>query len=356
MRLRTSLAGLPVYVPGRPPASRPGLQTYKISSNENPYSPLPQIVRAAEQALQAMNRYPDMSVAALHQGLAARFGVAAGEVASGTGSVGLLQQFVQATCDQGDEVIFAWRSFEAYPICAAVNGASSVRVPLRADESHDLEAMARAISERTRLILVCQPNNPTGVGATAAELDAFLAQVPDEITVVLDEAYVEFVTGDGMPFGLDYFHRHANVALLRTFSKAYGLAGLRVGYAIAHDELAAALRACAVPFGVSNVAQAAALAALEVEDELQQRVSRIVKARGQVTSALRAQGWLLPDSQANFVWLRMGGDTQAFASFCDERGLAVRPYGEEGVRVTVGDEPADARFIEVAAEWRSLHP
>ena len=269
MKLRSSLAGLPAYVPGRPPASREGLQSFKISSNENPYAPLPQIVRAAEQALQTMNRYPDMSVTTLHRAIAQRFGVTAAEIASGTGSVGLLQQFVQATCDQGDEVVFAWRAFEAYPICAAVNGATSVRVPLRADESHDLDAMADAITTRTRLILVCQPNNPTGVGATAAELDAFLARVPADVTVVIDEAYVEFVTGDDMPDGLSRFRRHANVALLRTFSKAYGLAGLRVGYAMAHEELAAALRACAVPFGVSNVAQAAALAALEVEGELQ---------------------------------------------------------------------------------------
>ncbi len=355
MKLRSSLAGLPAYVPGRPAAARAGLPTYKISSNENPYAPLPQIVQAAEQAVRAMNRYPDMAVTDLHAALAQRFGVGMAEIASGTGSVGLLQQFVQATCDQGDEVVFAWRSFEAYPICVAVNGAVSVRVALRADESHDLEAMAAAITPRTRLMLVCQPNNPTGVGATADELETFLAQVPADVTVVIDEAYVEFVSSADVPDGLAVFRSHPNVALLRTFSKAYGLAGLRVGYAIAHEELAAALRACAVPFGVSNVAQAAAMAALEVEDELQARVARIVQARAHVTAALRAQGWALPDSQANFVWLRLGDHTQAFAAFCDERGLAVRPYGDEGVRVTVGDEPADERFLAIAAQWRAAH-
>lgn len=354
MKLRSTLAGLPAYVPGRPARAREGQQTFKISSNENPYSPLPPIVQAAERALQAMNRYPDMAVTELHQAIADRFGVSSAEIATGTGSVGLLQQFVQATCDQGDEVVFAWRSFEAYPICAAVNGATSVRVPLRADESHDLDAMIAAITPRTRLVIVCQPNNPTGVGATARELDAFLERVPSDVIVVIDEAYIEFVTGAGMPDGLAYFRRYANVALLRTFSKAYGLAGLRVGYAIAHEELAAALRACAVPFGVSNVAQAAALAALAVEGELRERVARIIEARASVTRVLRSQGWELPDSQANFVWLRLGDETQGFASFCDERGLSVRPYGDEGVRVTVGDEAADLRFIEVAAEWRSL--
>ncbi len=356
MKLRSSLAGLPAYVPGRPPAPHQGLTTYKVSSNENPYAPLPQIIEAAERALRTMNRYPDMAASALHHALARRFGVASSNLATGTGSVGLLQQFVQATCDQGDEVVFAWRSFEAYPICAAVNGAVSVRVALRPDESHDLEAMAAAITSRTRMVLICQPNNPTGVGARATELDAFIKRVPDDVTIVIDEAYVEFADDPNMPDGLELFRRHGNVALLRTFSKAYGLAGLRVGYAIAHDELAQALRSCAVPFGVSSIAQEAALAALAVEDELQERVAHIIRARAEVTQALRQQGWSLPDSQANFVWLRLGSDSQRFAAFCDERGLAVRPYGDDGVRITVGDAPADTRFLEVAAEWRATRP
>jgi len=355
MKFRSSLSGLPKYVPGRPPAQRPGLRTYKLSSNENPYAPLPAIVAAAEQALGQMNRYPDMAATALHSALAERFGVTVEQIATGVGSVGLLQQFVQATCDQGDEVVFAWRSFEAYPIVAAVNGATAVRVPLRPDESHDLDAMAKAVTERTRLVLICQPNNPTGVGATRDELEAFLARVPGDVLVVIDEAYAEFVDDADLPDGLDVLRAHSNVAVLRTFSKAYGLAGLRVGYAIASVEIAEALRACAVPFGVSGVAQAAALAALQVEDELRERVARIMAARGWVTDALRAQGWQLPDSQANFVWLRLGADSPAFAAFCDERGLAVRPYGTEGVRITVGDAEADIRFVAAAEEWRKLH-
>lgn len=353
MKLRAVLAGLPKYVPGRPPAARPGLTSYKISSNENPYAPLGPIVEAAQQAVLHMNRYPDMAVTDLHNALASRFDVPVSHIATGTGSVGILQQFVQATCDAGDEVIFGWRAFEAYPIVATINGAKSVRIPLRADESHDLDAMAAAITDRTRLILVCQPNNPTGVAATRAELDAFIAKVPAHVLVVIDEAYVEFITDDEIPDGLEYYRRHENVAVLRTFSKAYGLAGLRVGYAIANDDVAAALRACAVPFGVSGVAQAAAVAALKVEAELQQRVRQIIEARERVTAALRGQGWVLPDSQANFVWLRLGERTSDFAAFCDERGLAVRPYGTEGVRVTVGDVPADARFIDACNDWLS---
>lgn len=355
MKLRSSLAGLPKYVPGRPPASRPGLPTYKISSNENPYAPLPSIVAAAERAVREMNRYPDMAVTELRAALAARFHVETDRIATGVGSVGLLQQFVQATCDQGDEVVFAWRSFEAYPIVAAVNGAKAIRVPLRQDESHDLMAMAEAITDRTRLVLICQPNNPTGVAATREQIEAFLAAVPQHVLVVLDEAYVEFVDDPAIPDGLDVLRAHTNVAVLRTFSKAYGLAGLRIGYAIAPLDVAEALRACAVPFGVNGVAQAAALAALEVEDELLQRVAHIVEARARVTDALRGQGWKLPDSQANFVWLRSGDDSPAFATFCDERGLAVRAYGTEGVRITVGDPEADLRFISTAAEWRESH-
>lgn len=355
MKLRAALANLPKYVPGRPAAARPGFTTYKISSNENPYAPLRQVVDAAQQAVLQMNRYPDMAVTELHNALASRFDVPASQIATGTGSVGLLQQFVQATCDAGDEVVFAWRAFEAYPIVATVNGAVPVRVPLRDDESHDLDAMAAAITGRTKLVLVCQPNNPTGVAATRAELDAFIARVPKDVLVVIDEAYVEFVTDARIPDGLEYYRAHENVAVLRTFSKAYGLAGLRVGYAIAHDDVAAALRACAVPFGVSGVAQAAAVAALKVEAELQQRVEQIIAARAEVTEALRAQGWQLPDSQANFVWLRLGERTPDFAAFCDERGLVVRPYGTEGVRVTVGDAPADARFVDACNDWLTTH-
>lgn len=355
MKLRSALASLPKYIPGRPAAARPGVTSYKISSNENPYTPLPEIVEAAQAAVLQINRYPDMAVSALHEALGRRFDVPASHIATGTGSVGLLQQFVQATCDAGDEVVFAWRAFEAYPIVATINGAVPVRVPLRANESHDLRAMAAAITERTRLILICQPNNPTGVAATKDELDAFLAIVPSDVVVVIDEAYVEFVTDSNIPDGLDYYRTFPNVAVLRTFSKAYGLAGLRVGYAIAHEELADALRACAVPFGVSGVAQAAALAALTVETQLQERVARIVAAREQVSAALREQGWLLPRGQANFVWLRLGDRTQEFAAFCDERGLAVRPYGNEGVRATVGDDAADLAFIAACKEWRTTH-
>ena len=226
-----------------------------------------------------MNRYPDMAVGALSQALAKRLDVPVEHLATGTGSVGVLGQLIQATCDPGDEVVYAWRSFEAYPIVVAIAGATSVQVPLDADARHDLDAMPAAITERTRLVLVCTPNNPTGPVVHQDELDAFLDRVPRDVLVVIDEAYLEFVTDPEAPDALATYRQRPNVAVLRTFSKAYGLAGLRVGYAVAHEPVAQALRKTAVPFGVSDIAQQAAIASLEAYDELQERVDALVAER-----------------------------------------------------------------------------
>ena len=349
--LRPAVDAIPAYIAGKPPKHVPGLLSYKISSNENPYPTLPEIQEALISSLNEVNRYPDMHAVALSQALSERFSVSTDELALGTGSVGVLQQFVQATCDEGGEVIHAWRSFEAYPIVCAVNGAKSVAVPLRADESHDLSAILEAITPKTRLILICQPNNPTGVAVRDEELRQFIDQVPDEITIVLDEAYIEFATDPAIPDGIKLFHEYAereNIAILRTFSKAYGLASLRVGFAIATPRVAGALRKCAVPFGVSGMAQAAAIAALKCEPQLFKRVSEIKKERARVIAGLRAQGWSTPDSQGNFVWLRLGETTQTFSKECLEHGLSIRGYGNDGVRVTIGEAAANERFLEVA--------
>jgi len=354
--LRPAVDAIPAYIAGKPPKPVPGLTSYKISSNENPYSTLPEIEQALISSLTEVNRYPDMAATALIKALAGRFEVSAENLSVGTGSVGVLQQFVQATCEQGDEVLHAWRSFEAYPIVAAVNGAVSIGTGLRADESHDLAAMIKAITPRTRLILICQPNNPTGVAARGEELRQFIDQVPTEITVVLDEAYVEFITDPDVPDGVELFHEYAdkdNVAILRTFSKAYGLASLRVGFAIASASVAGALRKCAVPFGVSGIAQAAAIAALACEPELMERVNAITAERARVIAGLREQGWSTPDSQGNFVWLQLGNDTQRFGDFCSSRGLSVRAYGNDGVRVTIGEEVANSRFLDLTSVFQS---
>jgi histidinol-phosphate aminotransferase len=261
---------------------------------------------------------------------------------------------VQSTAGPGDEVVFAWRSFEAYPIITQVSGATAVRVPLDAGDRHDLVAMAAAVTDRTRLVFVCNPNNPTGTAVRRAELETFLDAVPQDLLVVLDEAYCEFIRDEQVPDGLSLYRERSNVCVLRTFSKAYGLAGLRVGFAVAHEEVAEALRKTAVPFGVSTIAQVAAIASLAAEDELAERVEQLVKERDRMATALADQGWRVPRSEANFVWLRLGERTAAFADACAAAGVVVRSYGVDeplgGVRVTVGEPEATDRFLAVAAE------
>ncbi|OIK26547.1 histidinol-phosphate transaminase [Streptomyces malaysiense] len=346
-KLRAELEGIPTYKPGKPAASD-GPVAYKLSSNENPYPPLPGVLESVTAAASSFNRYPDMACAALTEELAERFGVPASHVATGTGSVGVAQQLIQATSGPGDEVIYAWRSFEAYPIITQISGARSVRVPLTPGDVHDLDAMAEAITDRTRLIFVCNPNNPTGTVVRRAELERFLDRVPKDVLVVLDEAYREFIRDPEVPDGVELYRERPNVCVLRTFSKAYGLAGLRVGFAIAHEPVAAALRKTAVPFGVSQLAQEAAIASLRAEDELLGRVGSLVCERTRVVDALRAQGWTVPETQANFVWMRLGERTTAFAGACEEHGVVVRPFAGEGVRVTIGETEANDIFLKVS--------
>jgi histidinol-phosphate aminotransferase len=303
-------------------------------------------------AASAANRYPDMACTALQAEVACSFDVPVEHVATGTGSVGVAQQLLQSTAGPGDEVIYAWRSFEAYPIITQISGATSVRVPLTEGEEHDLDAMAAAITDRTRLIFVCNPNNPTGVAIPRADLERFLDRVPDDVLVVLDEAYREFVRDERVVDGIDLYRDRPNVCVLRTFSKAYGLAGLRVGFAIAHEPVAAALRKTAVPFGVSQIAQDAAVASLRSEEALLERVETLVAERARVTRELVVQGWTVPESQANFVWLRLGDSTVDFAAACEKAGAMVRPFAGEGVRVSVGEREANDIFLTTAAAFR----
>lgn len=347
-RLRQAIADIPGYKPGRMPA---GGAAFKLSSNENPYPPLPSVLAAMAAAAGEANRYPDLAATRLVNALAERFDVPVEDISTGTGSVGVAQQLLQATTGPGDEVIFAWRSFEAYPILVQIAGGTSVRVPLTADARHDLPAMAAAVTARTRLIFLCSPNNPTGPAIRRAELEEFLEAVPDDVLVVIDEAYREFVTDPDAPDGLQFYKDRPNVAVLRTFSKAYGLAGLRVGYAVAPTAVAAAARACAVPFGVSTLAQVAAVASLEAEAELTDRVSRIVTERARVVSELHAFGWNPPDSQANFVWLPTAEGTMRFTSACESAGVMVRPFDPEGVRITVATPDIDDQVLAVAARF-----
>jgi histidinol-phosphate aminotransferase len=350
-RPRAVIGDLPAYVPGKPPAPRAGITTYKLSSNENPYPPLPGIMAAAVQAASQMNRYPDMGCTALYAALSAKLGVATEQLAAGTGSVAVLYHLLQAFCDPGDQVVYAWRSFEAYPIAVSVPGAESVQVPLTSDARHDLDAMAAAVTDRTKVVVACTPNNPTGPALTHTELAAFVAKVPARVLVVIDEAYREFVRIDDPVDALALQRQHPNVVVMRTFAKAYGLAGFRVGYVVAHPDVASAVRACALPFGVSSVAQAAAVSALDHEAELMERVDTLVGERTRVVAALREIGTEVPDAQGNFVWLALADRTTDFAAAAEEAGIMVRPFAGEGVRVSIGEPAANDVFLEVVARF-----
>jgi histidinol-phosphate aminotransferase len=345
--LRPAVAGLPAYVAGRKPQ---GAEVAALASNESHYPPLPKVLAAITSAAGKVNRYPDMASVALREAIARANGVSPDEVAVGPGSVGVLAQLVSAMCDAGDEVVFAWRSFEAYPILCQIAGATAIRVPLRADEGHDLPAMLAAITPRTKVMLLCSPNNPTGTTIGSAALSAFLDDVPSNVLVVVDEAYREFM--DAQPDTVGLYRTHPNLCLLRTFSKAHGLAGLRVGYAIARPEIADGLRRTQVPFSVSNVAEAAALAALNSTDEVALRAASVVAERPRIQDAARALGWPVPSGEANFVWLRCGdAERERLVSAFDAAGILVRGYAGDGVRVTLADPQSNDRVLAVLAAF-----
>src|SRR3984957_17700098 len=347
----------PASAPGRSPRFRSVLDSFvpykpgggdaaaiRLCSNESPDGPLPSVLAVIAAAATRLNRYPDHGSGQLTHALAARLGVPAAHLAVGCGSVGLTQQLLAAAAEPGAEVLYARRSFEASPALADLSGAASVRVPLR-DAAHDLAAMAGAITAATRLIFVCNPNNPTGTVVRRAELTWFLDQVPPDCLVILDEAYHEYVRDPEVPDGLTLYPGRPNLALLRTFSKAYGLAALRVGYLIGHEPVVAAVRKTQLPFAVNAVAQAAGA-------ELMERVELVVAERGRVADELRDQGWAVPPTEANFVWLPLGPETAAFGAASEEAGVIVRPYPPDGVRVSIGLPADNDTFLKLARGWR----
>ena len=346
VHIRPDLDAIPAYVPGR---SFPG--AIKLASNETTQGPLPSVREAIVEAAGGVNRYPDIRATALVESLAEKLGVAPENVAAGNGSVALCQEVVQITCGPGDEVIFAWRSFEAYPIIVRVTGATPVQVPLTSDHVHDLDAMLDAITERTRLIFVCNPNNPSGTVVQRDKLVAFLDAVPPNVLVVLDEAYFEYTRPDAAgnhTDGVEIARGRRNVIVLRTFSKAYGLAGIRVGYAVADPEIIVALGKVHTPFTVSAVAQAAAIASLAAADELLARTEGVIAERTRVRTALIEAGYTVPESSANFVYLPLGELSPAFAEASTEAGILIRQYGVEGVRMTIGDPHENDAFLAFA--------
>ncbi|MFF5210073.1 histidinol-phosphate transaminase [Streptosporangium sp. NPDC000396] len=348
-RFRAILDTMPAYRPGKAVVSADG-RSYKLSSNESPYEPLPSVVEAISKAASEIHRYPDPAATVLTNALAEKYGVPPEHVALGAGSVTVAQQLFETVSEPGAEVVYAWRSFEAYPLLADLAGATSVRVPL-VGETHHLDAMADAITPQTRMVFVCNPNNPTGTVVHAAELEAFLNRVPENVLVVLDEAYREYVRDADVTDGLTVYRDRPNVAVLRTFSKAYGLAGLRVGYLIANEPVATAVRKTTIPFAVNHIAQAAAVASLEAEEELLERVDAVVKERTRVREALIAQGWTVPITEANFVWLRLNDRTTDFAEACAAEGVAVRPFAGEGARISIGTPEANDTFLAVAGAF-----
>ncbi len=347
-QLRSALAALPAYAPGR---TVPG--AIKLASNEMPFPPLDSVVAAIARAAAGMNRYPDFGAVDLTGRLAARFAVDENQITVGCGSVALCQQLIEAACDDGDEVVFGWRSFEAYPILTRVVGAAAVQVPLR-DEALDLDAVAAAVTKRTRVIFVCTPNNPTGTAVHGAELAAFVSTVPDDVLIVIDEAYGEFVDDPDCVDGIEFARGRDNVVVLRTLSKAYGLAGLRVGFAVAAPAVTAALRKVGIPFAVNTIAQAAAVAALDAEVEVSARCALVRDERSRVRDALLSFGYTVPRSQANFVWLPLRARSAVFAAHCEANKVIVRAFNDAangGVRVTIGSPEENDVFLAAARSF-----
>ncbi|KRE68447.1 aminotransferase [Arthrobacter sp. Soil736] len=353
VRPRPVVDRLPRYAAGKPPVAVDGLASYKLSSNENPLPPIPAVAEAIA-AQTDFNRYPDPLSTKLRTAIAAFLDVPADDVVTGAGSLGALNQLLTTFAGQNDdgkadEVIYAWRSFEAYPICVGLAGAESIRIPLTPDGRHDLDAMAAAVTVRTKVIMLCTPNNPTGPILTAAETERFINAVPSDVVVVIDEAYQEFVRAEDAVDGIRMYRKYPNVVVLRTFSKAHGLAGLRVGYSISQPELTQYLRVAATPFAVSQIAEQAAVVSLQNYGQVVERVQSLVDERDRVTAGLRELGWFVPEAQGNFVWLNLGENSTEFAQLAGERALSVRAFGNEGVRVSIGEVEANTRFLELCA-------
>jgi histidinol-phosphate aminotransferase len=328
-----------------------------LASNESPDPPLPAVIAAAQRALAGANRYPDPSNSALKRALSGRYGVPANRIAIGNGSCDVLLAAGEALLEPGAELVYAWPSFSVYPHLAAASGARAITVPLRDDQCHDLDAMAREITAATRLVIVCNPNNPTSTALPFAEIAAFASTVPRHVALIVDEAYCEFNLLDDPDTTLDLLDRHPNLVLLRTFSKVYGLCGLRVGFALCGSEaFPRAVDAVRQPFFCNAAAQAAAIEALKHQDAVADRVERAIVARVGVEAGLNALGIEPAESQANFCWFDLpeDADEEAVVKGLAERGVLVRAgkaLGRAGaLRVTYGTPAQNVRFLDALAQ------
>lgn len=348
-RPRPAIAALPAYRPGRSAAAAEAdhgiVDAVKLASNEAPFGPLPSVAGAISTGIEQVNLYPDHGAAALRSELAAHLGVDIDQVTVGAGSAGILQQILLAYVAPGDEVAMCWPSFEAYPVFARLVEAEEIRIPLH-DETFDLSALAAAITDRTKVVFVTNPNNPTGTVVPTTEIETLLDAVPDTCIVVLDEAYAEFVDDPRVTDSTTLLADHPNLVITRTFSKAHGLAGLRVGYAFGSPEVIGMIDRTLVPFAVNDLAQRAARASLAATDEMRNRVADVIVERDRVAATLRAAGWTTPDPQGNFVWLPVGALAADLGVALERRGVVARAFPDVGVRVTVASHAANDRFLD----------
>ena len=347
---RPEVLDLPAYVPGKKGMDA---DVIKLASNETPFPTLPQVQAVIAAASSGLNRYPDMLATDLVADIALFHEWPDTGIAVGNGSTALIEKILQAVVIPGGEVVIPWRSFEAYPIAIQAAGGSPVYVPLVRNGHQDLRAMAQSVTENTRAIMVCSPNNPTGTAVTHTELAHFLDEIPESIPVVLDEAYVDFVEMDDAVDSMALLRAHDNLIVLRTFAKAYGLAGLRCGYALTSAAMAAGIRAISTPFGVNRLAQAAACAALRSQPQVRTQVNIIKGERAKLLAALAAQGWDVPDSQSNFVWFPFGENSPRFEELCTAEKITVRRFGLEGVRVTVAEPQGSLRLLRALEQFRA---
>ena len=354
-RLRAELQTFPPYVPGRAPEQVPGLTPYRLSSNENHLDPLPAVLESLAQPGDLPSRYPDDAAVALRARIGEVFGVVPERTIVTAGASELLVALTQITSDNRTEAVYPWPSFEMYPQVTGLAGAVRHEVPLLPDGQHDLDAMAAAVTDRTGIVFLCSPNNPTGPVLRHDEVARFLDAVPSHVLVVLDEAYWEFVTDPDAAHGMDLVDEYPNLVLARTFSKAHGLAGLRVGYAIAQEDVIEGLLKAVIPFGVTQPSQRAAAVSLDHHDEVLERARAIATVRDEVAAALRDQGWAVPQAQGNFVWLPLGELSAEFELAASRQALAVRNL-DAGVRISMGPDEALERVLELSRVFLEEHP
>jgi histidinol-phosphate aminotransferase len=317
------------------------LAAHRLCLNESPFGPLPAVAAALSHSITQINRYPDFYPERLTNLIAGRLGISADRVAVGSGSVGVALQLFEAITEPGDGIIYSWRNFDAYPLLARMVRARAAEVPLRLDGQQDLGAMAGAVDPAAKIVVLCNPHNPTGTLITRQDLTVFLDQIPRNVVVVLDEAYIEFARSPDVPDGLDLIADHPNLLVLRTFSKAHGLAALRVGYGLADPSLIAKIRSRQLPFGVNSLAFGAVEASLDATAELRQRIDTILAERDRLAGLLRHAGRRVLPSHANFLWLAEPGLVEERQAALAQAGVLARCYPGEGIRLTVGGRDAN---------------